>query len=85
MWAQHVVSHCFPCPAGLRVSLLSSLLKVEVSTASKCQISPPFLCSSLVSDAIPFAYHLFPFMRSQAGSFAGKIHLSGFTKSQDAA
>lgn len=73
MWGQHVVCHCFPCPTVLRVFLLSLLLKVEVSIASKCQMSPPFLYSSLASDANPFAYHISPFMRSPAGYFAGKI------------
>lgn len=73
MWGRHVVSHYFPCPVRLKVSLLSLLMKVAVGTASKCQITPSFFCSSLVSDANPFVYHLSPFMRTPAGSFAGKI------------
>lgn len=72
------VSRLFPIVSliqqgSLRVSLLSLLLKVEASIASTCQMSLAFLCSSPVSDANPFAHHHSPFMRSPAGSFAGKI------------
>lgn len=74
MWGQHVVSHYFPCPIRLKkVSLLSLLLKVAVSTASKCQMTLSFFCSSrLTCQPLCIPLHS-PFMRTPAGSFAGKI------------
>lgn len=57
-------AHCFPCPIGLEVFLLSLLLKVEVSI-------PPH--ASLGVDEDLFASPFFPFTMGPAGFSAGKI------------